>query len=149
MRSGTFKIEYNVDMMTLDKRTRKVKDKSSIKNTIVNSGLEILAKLLGGITTTSFSAIAIGTDNTTATSSDTALGSEYTRASADIAYEADYKAVFSYEFSFTESTTIYEVGIFDNAVSGGNMLNHAIDAGKAVDSDTSLTVDVTITCAEA
>lgn len=146
MKAGTFTIQDNVDILLIDRKTRKVKSRRTLKNLIVNSGLEVLAKLLNGVTTASFSAIAIGTDNTTVNASDTTLGSETQRAEATLAYEASYKATFSHEFSFPSSMTIYELGIFNNNVSGGDMLNHAVeDAGIGVDEDTNLLVEVDIT----
>lgn len=144
-KAGTFKIIGNVDLMTRNRRTGKVIEKKTIPNIICNAGLVVLAKLLNGVTSQAFSAIAIGTDNTTANASDTTLGAEVQRATAEVSYEADYKALFSYEFTFVSSATIWEVGLFD-ALTEGNMLNHAIDSlGIGVDSDINLTVDITIT----
>lgn len=149
MKAGTFSIQYNVDMMAIDRRTRDIKDRRTFKNLITNKGLEIMAKLLNGVTTTAFSAIAIGTDNTTANAGDTTLTSEVQRGLADLVYEADYKARFTLEFTFPSGMTIYECGIFDDITTGGNMLNHAIaDPGIAVDEDTNLTVDIRMTVAE-
>lgn len=152
MKAGTFKVEENIELITSDHWTGEVKERSVVKNAIVNSGLERIAKLLNNESSTYYRAIAIGTDNTAVTNSDTTLGTEVARETATLSYEADYKAKFSHKFTFGsgESYTITEVGVFDSATaSGSTMLNRALDAGKSVDSDTDLTVTVTITIARA
>ena len=151
MRAGTFKLECNIELVTTDHYTGEVKDRSEIKNDIVNVGLEEIAKLLNGVDTTYFRAIAIGTGDTAVSSSQTALVTEVARESATLSYEADYKAKFVKVFTFGSgvSYTIKEVGIFNISTSGGVMFNRAIDAGKAVDANTDLTATITITASEA
>ena len=151
MKAGTFKLGYNIELITTDHYTGEVIDKSEISNLIVNTGLEAIVKLLNGVSSTYMRAIAIGTSSTSATATDTALVTEVDRALATLTYESAYKAKFSKTFTFGSgvSYTITEVAVLDNITSGGVMLNRAIDAGKAVDSDTDLTVTVTITVARA
>ena len=152
MNAGTFKLEYNIELILTDHNTGEILDRSEIKNAIVNTGLERVAKLLNGVSSTYMRAIAIGTGNTAVTNSDTELDVEVTRELATLTYESDYKAKFSKLLTFGsgESYTIKEVGIFDSAVlTGSVMFNRALDAGKAVDSDTDLTVNVTVTCSRA
>jgi len=147
MKAGTFKLGYNIELITTDHYTGKVIDRSEISNLIVNTGLEAIVKLLNGVSSTYMRAIAIGTSSTAASASQTALVTEVDRGLATLTYESDYKAKFSKTFTFIsgESYTITEVAVLDNVTSGGVMLNRAIDAGKAVDVDTDLTVNVTIT----
>lgn len=115
------------------------------KNLIVNSGLEYLAKLSIGVHTTYFRAIAIGTDGTGAVNEDLALKAEYTRELATLSYEADFIAKFTKTFEFGSGVAedIAEVGILDNSVAGGNLLNRFIVSPvKSVSAD----VDLIVTC---
>ena len=148
MKAGTFNLEYNIELIRRDHTTGLEIDRSEIKNLIVNTGLQRIAQLLNGVDTTYMRAIAIGTGSTAVTATDTELETEVDRATATLTYETGYKAKFSHTFTFASgvSYTITEVGVFDSAtVSGSTMLNHALDAGKAVDGDTDLTVNITIT----
>ena len=150
MKAGTFKLDYNIELIRINNITGEEIDRSEIKNTIVNTGLQRVVELLNGVSSTYMRGIAIGTDNTAVDPTDTALGVEVARELATLTYEAGYKAKFAKLFTFTsgESYTITEVGVFDNETSGGVMLNRALDAGKAVDVDTDLTVNVTITASD-
>ena len=117
-------------------------------NTIVNNGKERVAKLLNNVSSTYFRAIAIGTGTTGATSADTSLETEYTRATATLAYEADYKATFAktFEFGSGVSENITEAGVFDSAtVSGSTMLDRFTFSAKAVSATVDLYVKITIT----
>lgn len=152
-KAGRLGFEWNIELITSDHNTGKIKERTVVHNTIVNSGLERIAKLINGVSSSYFLAIAIGTDNTAVQNTDTELGTEVARATATtLTYESDYKAKFSKKFTFSsgESYTIREIGVFDSATaSGSTMLNRALDAGKSVDSDTDLTVNVTITVSRA
>ena len=151
-KAGFVGFEYNIELITSDHYTGEIKERTVVHNSIVNSGLERIAKLINGVSSTNFLAIAIGTGDTAVDFTDTALVTEVARAEATtLTYEADYKSKFSKLFTFGSgvSYTIKEVGVFDNSSSGGVMLNRALDAGKAVDSDTDLTVTITITVARA
>lgn len=150
MRAGTFKILENWEIKIVDKATGKILGKDSFCNTIVNDGLERMAKLLNGQDTTYFRAIGIGTGTTGATNSDTSLETEYTRALASLSYESDYKAKFEKTFSFGSgvSEDITEAGIFDSAtVSGSKMLARTTFSAKAVSSTIDIIVTATITIA--
>lgn len=151
-KAGFAGLSWNIELITKDHWTGKIKERTIVSNTIVNTGLERVAKLINGVSTTPFIAIAIGTNDTAVDNTDTALGTEVDRAEAStLTYEADYKTKFSHTFTFDsgESYTITEIGVFDNSVSGGVMLNRALDAGKSVDVDTDLTVNVTVTVGRA
>ncbi|HQJ88725.1 MAG TPA: hypothetical protein PLY91_09320 [Methanoregulaceae archaeon] len=106
--------------------------------TITDKGLECKAKLLNGVSTTPFIYIALGSSNTPEATNQTALGSELTtggaaRKVATCGYESGYKSVWSAAFSFTDTLTIYEVGIFDEG-SGGNMYSrHVFSMPKNVE----------------
>jgi len=150
MKAGILKFTYNIELITTDIVTGEVKDRSEIKNLIVNTGLERMAKLMNGISSTYFNCIAIGTDDTPVNGADTELGAEVDREVATLTYEGSYQAKFAKVFTFGSGIeyTIKEVGIFDNITASGSiMFNRALDTGKIVDADTSLTINVTITCA--
>jgi len=130
----------------------KVIDKAESSNLIVNDGLERVAKLINGVSSTDFSYIGIGTGSTSPTNSDTALEAEITKEQADDtggSYEADYKAIFEKTFTFGsgESYAITEAGVFDGSGSASTMLDRFTFSAKNVDSDTDLYVKITITVA--
>jgi hypothetical protein len=148
MEAGKFELSYNIELIRTDHWTGELIDRSEIHNIIVNTGLERIAKLLNGESVVPFTHIAIGTDDTVASATDTALVAQVASAEATASYEADYKAKWSHLFTFGsgESYTIEEIGIF----AGTTMLNRAIATeGKVVDSDTDLTVNVTVTVGRA
>lgn len=142
-------LTYNAIIKTIDTNTGEVKDEETIHNTVVNDGLERVAKLLGGVDAVNdFGYIAVGEGSTASQATDTELGNESKRDSAIVSYEANYKCKFEKLFTFgsAESYTITEAGIFDSiTASGSTMLNRLVFAGKAVDSDTDLSVSITIT----
>lgn len=140
-------ISTNIELITVDKNTRLIKEKSVFHNTLTYVGRKKVTELLmDGMSSVSFSKIAIGTDNTPADKSDTELGNFYSEANAVMSYVNDYIAKFSQEFSFTELVTIWEVGIFD---SDGVMLNHGIsDIGMLVNEDVPMIVNLFISVSE-
>ena len=149
MEAGKFTIKYNIELKRVDHFTNEVIDVTNIKNTIVNVGLETMAKLLNGVSSTYMRTIAIGTGTTTVTNSDIALETEVARELATLTYESDYIAKFYKRFEFTsgESYAISEIGIFDSAIaSGSNMLNHAnISPAKDVELGIDLVATITMT----
>lgn len=143
-----FGFKYNAIIRRLDRKTGEVIDEERIHNIVVNDGLERVAKRLFANVEDFFDYIAIGTDNTTATATDSSLGTEVTREQATVSYEAPYKAKFEKVFTFGsgDSYTITEAGIFDDATaSGSTMFNRLVFTGKSVDVDTSLSVTITVT----
>ena len=94
--------------------------------TVVNKGLEMIAKLIGGVSTDKMQYVALGSGTTDEANDQTALVAEITtnggqRAAGTCSYEPDYKFKVTKTFSFTGTLAINEIGIFD-AASGGNML---------------------------
>jgi len=146
--AGTFKIIENWEIKLIDRNTGKVLELEQICNTIVNNGLERVAKLLNGESSTYFRAIAIGTGSTGETVSDTILETEYTRALATLSYEASYKAKFekTFEFGSGVSEAITEAGIFDSdTASGSTMLARTTFTAKNISNTIDLVVTATIT----
>ena len=143
-----FKLKGVWNFKTVDRATGKILQEETKENTIVNTGLERVAKLLNGVSSTYFRAIAVGTGTTGAASGDTELETEVTRATATLSYEASYKAKFVYTFTFDGDYAITEAGLFDSAtVSGSVMLNRTTFAAKNVSTTVDLIATVTITVA--
>ena len=133
-----------------NKETGKIISKETKKNLIVNDGLERMAKRLGSAVDF-FNSIAIGSGDTPATNTDSALETEYTRAEATTTeYVSDYKWRWIKVFTFGSgvSENIYEAGLFDSSVeSGSTMFNRVVTTAKPVSEDVDLTVTVVITVA--
>lgn len=143
-----FKLKGVWNFKTVDRATGKILQEETKENTIVNTGLERVAKLLNGVSSTYFRAIAVGTGTTGAASGDTELETEVTRAEAVLTYEASYKAKFVYTFTFGGDYAITEAGLFDSAtVSGSVMLNRTTFTAKNVSTTVDLIATVTITVA--
>jgi len=137
-----------VEIISKDLKTGKIIDKQLLKNLIVNSGKERVTKLLGGVASDYFNAIALGEGASTSIATMTELESEVVREAVAGAYEADYKIVFQKEFTVGtgESYNITEAGIFDSATaSGSTMLNRITFDSRTLDVDTSLEIKMTIT----
>jgi len=150
MKAGTSKFLENWKIEEVDAHTGEILSTEEICNTIVNSGLERMAKLLNNVSSTHFNSLGIGTGTTGAVAGNTTLETEYTRAIATLAYEASYKATFAKTFTFASgvSEDITEAGIFDSAtVSGSTMLARTTFSAKAITGDVSLIVTATITVA--
>lgn len=141
----SFKLKGTV-VIQRRKKDGTVIDEEHIDNLVVNVGKERVAKLINEVSSTGFTAIAVGTDNTAPQASDTALVAEDQRATATTAYEASYKATLEKTFSFGSSKTIKEAGVFDSAVaSGSTMFDRFTFSDKNVDTDVDLYVKITIT----
>jgi len=108
----------------------------TVKNTVVNIGKAQVAGLIGGLVTTPFTYVAIGTDNGSTLALDatnTGLGAEVKRKSASVSRKTKtvtddtlvLEATFSNADGLTGSQTIQEAGVFD-ANTGGNMLSRAL-----------------------
>lgn len=148
--AGTIKIIENWEIKRVNHFTGEIIDVEKKTNLIVNKGLEIMAKRIGGNTSDPFDTIAIGTGITGAANGDTTLGTEYTRAAADTsAYEASYKWTFSKTFTFGSgvSEDITEAGILNNSVAAGDLLARTTFSAKSVSSEVDLIVSATITVA--
>lgn len=139
--------KINVEFIESDKGSGKIKKISRLHNLIVNGGLTRVRDLLGGASSDSLTHIAIGTDNTAATNTDTVLGTELLRAVATITYPSYNQVKYSYTFSVGsgESYTITEAGLFDGAsISGSTMFARAVDS-VTLDTTTDLTINITYT----
>ena len=135
------KTNVNIHWELLD-MNKNILEKGSVHNTVVDNGLEQLEKLSNGVSSDYFDDIAIGTDNTAVTTSDTALGSQLDKQLATLTHTAG-KAQWAYTFTFASgvSETIEEVGVFNGA---SVMMNRALTGGIAVDSTKTLAVTITL-----
>ena len=123
-----------------------VKDERSVSNLVVAVGKQVIAARLVGNTLAVPSYMAVGSSNTAATTSQSALGTELgrvvldstTRTTNTIAYVATFPAG-------TGTGTLTEAGIF-NASSSGNMLcrTNFNDVNKASGDTMVITWNVTI-----
>jgi len=146
-KAGTFRILENWKIERVDKATGKVIDSEEFCNLVVNAGLSRVALLLNGNSATYFRALAVGTGVAAAGYTDTALGTEVTRAAATLT-NGTYTAIFAYTFSFGGDYAITEAGIFDSAtVSGSTMLSRTVFSAKNVSTVVQLIVTATITVA--
>lgn len=144
--AGTFNLIENIKLQRIDKITGKIIDTEEFCNTIVNNGLERVAKLLNGVSSTYYRAIGVGTGVTGSAIGDTELETEVSRSVATLSYEASYKAKFEYTFTFGGDYAITEAGLFDSAtVSGSTMLSRSTFTAKNVGTTIDLIVTWTIT----
>lgn len=144
-------IAYNAVIESIDKHTGKVIKRVVVHNTIVNNGLERIAKLLGKLSSTGFDYLAIGTDATVVQGTDTVLGVEVIREQATVSYEVGYKCKFVKIFSVGSgiSHAVKEVGIFDQAVVSGSTMWARLNCDNTLDADTDLSVTITYIMARA
>lgn len=120
-------------------------------NVVVNGGRERIAALIAQDSTAFPSHIGIGTDNTAAAPTDTALGAEVDRNAIVSDSALNGVATFKAFFGKTEANgnTIAEVGMFDQA-SGGTMFCRSILSSTiAKDATKSITITWTLTFADA
>ena len=54
-KAGFVGFEYNIELITSDHYTGEIKERTVVHNSIVNSGLERIAKLINGVSSTNFS----------------------------------------------------------------------------------------------
>lgn len=120
-------------------------------NVVVNGGRDRIAALIAQDSTAFPSHIGIGTDNTAAEPTDTALGAEVDRNAIVSDSALNGVATFKAFFGKTEANgnTIAEVGMFDQA-SGGTMFCRSILSSTiAKDATKSITIIWTLTFADA
>ena len=125
-----------VTTRVLDHETGKVLQEEVVHNTVLKTGKAAFVRLLGqGLTETKFTALAIGTDNTAPADTQTALIAEIStgggaRGAATVSQETttftNDTLRFLKTWNFSSGFTINEVGILNNATSGGIMAGRAL-----------------------
>lgn len=141
-------LNVNFTIQSIDSSTGKVTKEEKIHNQVVNDGLDRVADLIGGLSSTAFEYVAIGTDNTSENATDTELGTEYTRENVTPTDEGT--GILEYDHTFTVGTgvseEIVEAGLVDNAsISSGTLFNRATFSSFTLDSDNPLRVIITLT----
>ena len=116
-------------------------DTGFIKNTITNASFAVLSGLAGNTgAQTAFTYLAVGTSNTAASASQTALGGEIVdsglqRAAATVSRvtttQTNDTLQLSKAFTVTGTKTVEEIGIF-NASSSGTMLGRALTGTQSL-----------------
>lgn len=138
------KITGAVEIKLFDKDGN-VKDERSIKNLVVNAGKTFIAARMVG-TPTAMSHMAVGSNNTAASASDTTLGAELGRVA--LASSASSGAVVTHTATFGAGTgtgAVVEAGIF-NASSSGTMQCRSVFpvVNKGADDGMSITWTITV-----
>lgn len=148
MNKGTIKFKINAIIQTVELATGKILKETKTHNLVVNTGLD--EAIDTGLST--FGYMAIGTDNTTVSATDTALIAEVKRESVSPTDEGIGIREYDHTFTFGsgESYNIKEYGIFNSAIESGSiMLNRLTDSGHDVDIDNGLRVRITLTLTNA
>ena len=114
-------VKGNLEVILLDE-TGKQKDYRKVNNLVVAVGKDVIASRLVGNTSAIMSHMAVGSSSTTATTSQTALGTELGRVALDSSSRASNTITYVATFpAGTGTGSITEAGIL-NASSSGNML---------------------------
>ena len=129
-------------------RGSQIVDQKEGFNVITTSGLHALADYLcsaaASATRNTFFYIAIGSDNTSETAADTALGTELSRHTGTVtAFTAVYQVTATFA-SGSGTGNVYEYGLF-NANSAGKMLSRDTEGLITKGANDTLTVTAQIT----
>mgnify|MGYP006872238740 FL=1 len=123
-----------------------VKETREVKNLVVDTGLAFIASRMKDATATAMSHMGIGTGNTAAAASDTALGTEAARVSLTSTTVTSNAVAYVASFAAGTGTgAITEAGIV-NASSGGTLLCRTVFSvvNKAASDSMTITWTVTI-----
>lgn len=141
-KKSKFGLTGKVRLKCWDKNGNLKFDTGFIENVITKTGIADVTSLVGGLGANTFTYLAVGTDSTSPTSSDTSLGSEITsgglsRVNVTPTQETDTitndTLQLQYTWSVTSSFTIEEIGIFNDTYSnGGTMLGRKLTSSKQV-----------------
>jgi len=135
----------NLEVKLLDE-SGTLKDIRNVNNLVVAVGKDIIASRLAGNTIALPSFMAVGSGNTAAATSQTALGSELGRVALDSSTRTSNTIAYIATFGAGTGTgSLTEAGIF-NAASSGNMLCRTVfsTVTKAAGDTVVITWNVTI-----
>jgi hypothetical protein len=112
--------------------------------TVVNKALEMIPKVIVGISTDLFTYMANGTGSTAEGNAQTALVTEnttggMTRKVADVAYEADYKCTWEATWTASGAQAVREIGIFDGVFPANMGIRHVYASTKSLADAESIT----------
>jgi len=115
------------------------------RDLVVNGGLDLCIESLGNSTDrpACISHIALGTDNTAPTASDTSLGNEVMREAATYTKTGTGQGKWEATFNITGSYTLQEAGLF-NAATGGTMFCRDTFSARSVENGDTVTVVYTV-----
>ena len=142
----TMKATGKVDIIIRDSEGR-IKDERHVSNLVVNDGLDFIASRMKDATATVMSHMEVGTDNTSAAASDTALGSAVSSSRTALTSTTVTDNAVAYVATFgagVGSGALTEAGIF-NAASGGTMLCRTVYSVVNKGASDSMTITWTIT----
>ena len=121
MFTESINVKGNLEVILLDE-TGKQKDYRKVNNLVVAVGKDTIASRMVGNTTAIMSHMAVGSSNTAATTSQTALGGELGRVALDSTTRASNTVTYVATFpAGTGTGALTEAGIL-NASSSGIML---------------------------
>jgi len=110
-----------LDIVLRDKNG-KIKDRQTVKNLIVDTGLAYIADRMADAAESAMSHMAVGTGSTAAAAGNTTLGTEAGRVALTSSTQTNEDIVYIATFSAGTGTgAITEAGLF-NAASAGTML---------------------------
>lgn len=135
----------NLKIVVLDENKQQ-KDVREIPNLVVTVGKNHIASRLAANTAVIMSHMAVGSSNTSASASQTTLGSELARVALDSTSVANATATYTATYpAGTGTGTITEAGIF-NASSSGTMLcrTNFNEVNKAAGDTIVITWNVTV-----
>jgi hypothetical protein len=121
MFTESINVKGNLEIILLDE-TGKQKDYRKVNNLVVAVGKDTIASRMVGNTTAIMSHMAVGSSNTAATTSQTALGTELGRVVLDSTTRSSNTVTYIATFpAGTGTGALTEAGIL-NASSSGNLL---------------------------
>ena len=138
-------VKGNLEVVLLDESGLQ-KDYREVKNLVVAAGKDVIAARLLGNTLAVMSHMAVGSSNTAAATSQTALGSELGRVALSSSIRSSNTLTYQATFpAGTGTGALQEAGIF-NAVSTGNMLCRTVFSAvnKAAGDTVVITWNVTV-----
>lgn len=139
------KHSVNILIEVRDAVTKQVKLRRWVHNGITTAGKNKLLAVASGAAITAFTYIAIGTNNTAFSTSDTALGTEVARSPTQTPTNPS-ASVYQVQYTFPAGTgtgTIVEAGLL-NASSSGTLLNRTVFGAitKAAGDELTMTVQI-------
>jgi len=121
MFTESINVKGNLEVILLDENGNQ-KDYRKINNLVVAVGKETIASRMVGNTTAIMSHMAVGSSNTTATTSQTALGTELGRVALDSTSRSTNTITYVATFGAGTGTGSLTEGGILNASSSGSML---------------------------
>lgn len=144
--SEEFSLKDGIFRTTHRDKNGEIINRRIIKNTKLNKGREMLAKLLNGVSVAPFTYLQIGSGTTAALAINEELETFYEDAAATCTYEANYKAKFATTFGpFAVDIDITEYGVANNDIaSSPEMLCRTVDDAEEMLIGESLDVEYII-----